>query len=193
MGAILLSENQHPPDNRFGWLEYGLVASLLWADYEFIITLLLDIRQILFNYHEGAVSLLGQNYESIYRGMCNKISVFKLFTIVVQYYTYMYTFVWIKSSVSSLHECSHLSISFAYPSLQINLWYGSTCTFYISNWVNNWIPIPSIYYLIPRLKKCNLTLKWAHLPVPYTIIGVSGKWLAIACKCTILPEIWIIF
>ena len=36
-----------------------------------------------------------------------------------------------------------------------------------------------------RPKKCNLTLKWAHLPVPYTIIGVSGKWLAIACKCTI--------
>ncbi len=25
------------------------------------------------------------------------------------------------------------------------------------------------------LKKCNLMLKWAHLPVPYTIIGVSGN------------------
>ena len=34
-------------------------------------------------------------------------------------------------------------------------------------------------------KKCNLTLKWAHLPMSYTIIGVTCKWLAIACKCTI--------
>ncbi len=32
----------------------------------------------------------------------------------------------------------------------------------------------------------NLTLMWAHLPVPYTVIGVTGKWLVTACKCTII-------
>ncbi len=26
---------------------------------------------------------------------------------------------------------------------------------------------------------------WAHLPAQYTQINVTGKWLAIACKCTI--------
>ncbi len=41
--------------------------------------------------------------------------------------------------------------------------------------------------MVMKREKCNLTLKWAHLPVLYTIIGVSGKWLEI------LSEIWIIF
>ncbi len=33
-------------------------------------------------------------------------------------------------------------------------------------------------------------MKWAHPPVPYTIICVSGKWLAITCKCTIPYTSW---
>ncbi len=56
----------------------------------------------------------------------------------------------------------------------------------------------SFLYFLYRLgpfknKKCNLLLMWAHLPVPYSVIGITGKWLVIACKCTILRAKWILF
>ncbi len=42
-----------------------------------------------------------------------------------------------------------------------------------------------IVHLPHKLYKwSNLMLMWAHLPVQYTVIGVSGKWLVIPCKCT---------
>ena len=49
--------NREPvlPDNRFG---YGPGIILLWADYELIIILLLGTSQLLFSYHQGAVSLM---------------------------------------------------------------------------------------------------------------------------------------
>ncbi len=31
---------------------------------------------------------------------------------------------------------------------------------------------------------------WAHLPVPYTIIGVTGKWLVSACKYFLRYELF---
>ncbi len=41
----------------------------------------------------------------------------------------------------------------------------------------------SLYSCRTYYKWSNLTLMRAHLPVKYTLISVTGKWLAIACKC----------